>query len=506
MAKYKRSIKGGTFRPEQVSERGESRLQEYADRIAGALRDERDAVISNRNRIADAMKENAQIESQQASTNAKIEQQNVQTQLNDIQTQNAASQRQFEIDNAAQQKMFGTISKLSLTAAEKLQEIEIKRKHEQWNQDYYRTLSLGDNDPNLKYLEGLIKDSQAKQVEGYTELGAALENGADELEVSKIRQQFSDLSYGSKLAVFNKLAKKYPSFANQLFMDSETQYQDSQGNTFTGIEAARNRERTSIVLGSAMQNYMDLNQITGTNPALLQKSGLLDAMLSYNQSSTKTAGGYELEDIKFTERSSLNDKLANAPDSATVKNIIEVEWPAIVAREGGLEAAHNYLTNLFESVDSEGNPVYNEKGLFAAELGPKGKPWGDNWKVRRETIQKTLANARDATFRAQEQRRQNTAIQDYRLRQEELHAQLSEAGARDDLDILATAKKAYSDKYEGFVPPQLLNLERRILAENKQEAEAKLEVVKQLARDGVLTQGKVLSIENPTLRAEGQAL
>ena len=81
MAQFKRSIQPVGFRPEQVSERNISQLQAYSDRIANALREERDAVISNRNRTADAMKENAQIEAQQSATNQKIQQQNLQTQF-----------------------------------------------------------------------------------------------------------------------------------------------------------------------------------------------------------------------------------------------------------------------------------------------------------------------------------------------------------------------------------------------------------------------------------------
>lgn len=505
MAKYKRSIKGGAFRPEQVSERGESRLQEYSDRITGALRDERDAVISNRNRIADAMKENANIESQQASTNAKIQQQNVQTQLNDIQAQNAASQRQFEIDTRAQQQIFSTIADFSLTANKKLTEIEIERLHEKWNQDYYQTISLGDNDPNVRYVEALLRDADAKRVEGYTALNAAKENGADELDLSEAAKRFKELSYGAKLATFSKAGQMYPSYLNQQFMDETTQYTDRDGNTFTGSQASRNAERTSIVAAAAMQRYLDLSRLTGTNPALLQKSGLLNTMLSQNQSVMKTAREANLEDNDFKADSDLNYQLANAPDSATAKRIIETEWVDLVNRKG-LEGAHNYLTELFKTVDLDGNPVYNERALFAAELGPEGRAWGDNWKTRREDIQKNLANARDTVFRQQEQRRQNNAIQDYRSRQDELNEQLSAAGARDDLDIIATAKKAYSDKYEGFIPPQLLNLERRILKENKDEAAQKLEVVTQRARDGLLTQGEVLSIEDPTMRSQAQAL
>jgi len=505
MAKYKRSIKGGTFRPQQASERGEARLQEYSDRIIGALRDERDAVISNRNRIADAMKENAQIESQQASTNAKIQEQNVQTQLNAVQAQNAAAQRQFEIDTRAQQQIFGSVAKFSITAAQKLHEIEVEKQHEKWNQDYFQTLALGDNDPNVRYLEALLTDADAKKVEGYAALSDAKLNGADELDLSEAAQKIKDLSYGAKLALFNKVGSQYQSYLNQQFMDETTQYTDRDGNTFTGNQASRDANRTSIVAAQAMQRYLDLSQLTGTNPALLQKSGLLDKILSVNQSVMKTARENNLEDNNFRADNDFNYQIANAADSATVVRIIETEWIDLVNRKG-FEGAHQYLTELFKSVDIDGNPIYNAESLFAAKLGEKGEAWGDKWSKRKAEIQRALATARTSALNQQEQLMQADAIQHYRSTQSELHEQLSAADPRDDLDILGTAKKAYMDRFEGFVPPQLVELERRVLAENKAEGEAKLEVVKQRARDGLLTQGEVLSIQDPTMRAEAQGL
>lgn len=504
-AKYRRSARGGAFRPEQVSERGESRLQEYSDRITKGLREERDAVISNRNDIANAMKENAQIESQQASTNAKIEQQNLQTKLNDIQAQNDAAMRQFEIDTRAQGQIFKEISDFSLTAGKKLQEIEIERLHEKWNGDFIQTLTLGDNDPNVKFLEALLKDADAKKVEGYTAINAGLADGMDELDASTAAKRIRELSYGTKLALFNKIGQQYPTYLNERFMDDTVQYIDSEGNTFTGNQAARNAERTSIVAGAAMQSYLDLSQLTGTNPALLQKSGLLNTMLSQNQSVMKTARRAQLEDDNFTADTNFNSQIANASDAVSATRVIETEWPDLVNRYG-LEGAHNYLTSLFKTVDSDGNSVYNEQSLFAAKLGPGGKTWGETWDKRREDIQKTLANSRDAAFRQQEQRRQNSAIQAYREIQEDLDSQLAAAGAQEDQDILATAIKGFKDRFEGYVPPQLLDKQRDILNENKQEAEEKLEAVKQLAKDGQLTQGKVLSIQDPAMREEAQKL
>lgn len=506
MAKYRRSAKGASFRPEQVSGQGESRLQEYSDRIIGALREERDAVISNRNDISTAMKENADIESQQFSTNAKIEQKNVQTKLDSVQALNQASMQEFETKTKAQQQIFGTISKFSLTAHKKLQEIEIERLHEQWNNDYFQVLSLGDNDPNVKFVSGLIKDAQAKEVEGYTEINKGLENGLDKFDAVEASKRISSLSYGAKLALFQKVGQQYPSYLKEQFMDSTFQYTDDRdGTKFTGDQASRDPYRASIVAGRAMQSYLDISKLTGTNPALLQKSGLLNSLLSNNQSITKTARDANLQDTNFELDTSFNSRLANASSPEEAVAIIETSWIDLVNRKG-LKGAHDYVTELVKSIDSDGNPIYNEQALFAAKLGPKGATWGDTWDKRREDIQTTIANGRDSAFRNEESRRQTNAIKQYRSIDEDLKAQLAAAGPSDDLDILGTAIKEFKDKYEGYVPPQLLVLQRDISTQNKAEAEANLQVAQQLAADGQLTQGQVFSIQDPTFRAQAQEL
>lgn len=506
MAKYRRSAKGGSFRPEQVSGQGESRLQEYSDRIIGALRDERDAVISNRNDISNAIKENANIESQQFSTNAKIEQQNVQTQLDSVKASNQASMQEFQTKTKAQQQIFGTIADFSLTAHKKLQEIEIERLHEQWNNDYFQVLSLGDNDPNVKFVTGLIKDSQAKEVEAYTEINKSLENGADEFDAVEASKRINSLSYGAKLALFHKVGQQYPSYLKEQFMDSTVQYTDDRdGTTFTGNQASRDPYRAGIVAGKAMQSYLDISQLTGTNPALLQKSGLLNSLLSNNQSITKTARDANLEDTNFELDTSFNSRLANASSPEEAVAIIETSWIDLVNRKG-LKGAHDYVTELVKSIDSDGNPIYNEQALFAAKLGPEGATWGDTWDKRREEIQTTIANGRDTAFNNEETRRQTNAIKQYRSIDENLKAQLAAAGPADDRDIIATAIKEFEDKYEGYVPPQLLNLQRNISTQNKTEAQANLQVAQQLAADGQLTQGQVLSIQDPTMRSQAQEL
>jgi len=506
MAKYRRSARGGAFRPEQISERGESRLQEYADRITKGLREERDAVISNRNDIANAMKENAQIESQQASTNAKIEQQNLQTKLNDIQTQNNAAMRQFELDTRDQGKIFKDISNLSLTASKKLQEIEVERLHEKWKGAYYEVMMLGDNAPSVKAITALMKDQSALNVQAYAKLGEEKEKGANPLEIGILGEQIRNLNYGAKVATFELLGKKYGGLLRNAFLDDTKIYTDSQGNKFTGTQAANDAERTGIVAAATMQQFLDLSKLTGTNPALLQKSGLLGSMLRENQNAIKIAEKHQLANIDYKADVNFNSTLASLKTPAERKAWIEENWPDIVTRKGNFKDAHDYLTKLVQEVDENGAPIYDEQALFSANIGSRGGAFGEDHKERAIEIRKTLANARDSAFRSQESRRQNGAIQDYRSIKAGLLEQLAAGGAREDQDILATAIKEFKDKYEGFVPPQLLDLQRSTLAENKQEAEAKLEAVQQLARDGQLTQGNVLSIEDPSMRAQAQEL
>ena len=502
MAKYRRSARGGSFRPEQVSGQGEARLQEYSNRIVNGLREERDAIISNRNDIADAMKENAQIESDQASTNNKIEQQNLDSKLRAIQAENDASMRQFEINNKAQGEIFRNISNLSLTAGKKLQEIEIERLHEQWKNDYYEVMLLGNNAPSVKALTAGLKESDALTVQADSEVNVLKQNGADPLEISELSKQIRNMSYGTKLATYEVIGRQYGSFLREQLMDDVIEYTDSKGS-FKGNESARNAERAGIVTAASMQRFLDLSNLTGVNPALLQKSGLLDTMLRENQRVMQIAREGQIEDNNTQEDITFKNGFRRGTP-ADQRSFIENNFVSLVNRKG-LKGALDFLTEEAEVVDENGNPLSPPAALLTAKIGSNGEPFEESFPRRAAQIRRTIVNAKNAAFRAEEETRRIQATQAFRSIRDGLVAQLAAAGAREDLDILATAKKELNDRF-GYTPPELTDLERQILTENKQEAQQKLEAVQQLARDGQLTQGAVLSIQDPTMRAQAQEL
>jgi len=506
MAKYRRSARGGSFRPEQVSGQGEARLQEYANRIINGLRDEQEAVISNRNTIADAMKENAEIESKQASTNAKIEQQNLQNKLDAIQAQSAAAMQQFEIDTKASGEIFKNISNLSLTAGKKLQEIEIERLQEKWKNDQAEVLLLGDNHPAVKALDGMIKESDALLVQGQAQVYEAQQNGANPLEISKLSEMLRTMSYGAKLGVYGLIGKKYPSFLREKFLDDTQVYTDSQGKQFKGNEAARDPEKANIVVAAAYDQFLELSELKGTNPALLQKSGLLDSMMLTHQQVIRTAEKGKIEDNDTKADYEYTSGYTNLKDDVSaLTDFIQKNWISMVTRKG-FKGALDFLTEFQKQTDESGEPVNPAAALFSARIGPNGKTFEESFPTRVAEIRKALVNAKSQAFRMEEENNRQNAILDFRAVESDLIAQLAAASPSEDRNILATAIAESRKRNNGQVARQLLDLQQANLAQNKQEAEAKFTAIQDLARAGMLKQGDVLGISDPALRAQAQNL
>lgn len=516
MTKYKRSIKGGSFRPEQVSTKGEARLTEYANRLAGALREERDAVISNRDRISKSMGEASKIESDQLERDRRIEQQNTQNKIDAAQQQNQQAMKQYEAEAAASEKIYGTLASLSSTASTKLQEIEVSKLHEQWNQDYADVIILGDDAPAVKQVKALIAESTAKQVEAVAALQDSKNAGAPEIEISEAGERIRELSYGAKLATYRQLGEQYHTFLKDAFLDDTFEYKDSQGNTFTGSQAARNRERSGIVAAESMQRYLTLNGLVGTNPALLQTSGLLDTMLGQNQQMNKTAETGQKEDIDAKADLAFNHTLGavHNPKSETYDlpaavRYIESQWPDLVLRKGTLGAL-DYITDLAKVVDENGDPVYPIDALEKAMLTVDGQPaitFGQR-RGRMASILRAHREAKEADFSAQDRGNKRAAKELY----DKMYREALQKGLLSDpdkaADFYATTEQLLRSNTDTgqIVPSQLHSDREKATRQSAAEDKTRFEMVQNLARAGTLTQSHVNNINNPEIRAAAQAL
>lgn len=458
MAQFRRSIQPTGFRPEQVSEKNVSRLQEYSDRISSALREERDAVMSDRNRTADAMRENARIEAEQSATNQRIQDKNLETQLNQQKQLAQQSLDEFDRKNQESQKFFSTVASFSTTAAQKLKEQEVARNQKQYDNDLAEIMLLGENSPLYKSINALALDTNVEMLKANTELAQAQERGLDPIVANKYARTFSELSPGYKEGYLKILANKYGAFL------SDQAIADKTG-------ASRDRDKAGVFAASKLDEFMKIQGVKGINPALLKKSGFLDTTISFNQRFTDAAGKAQLEDDAVEHQGKFNATLSgfkDNPESAT--SFIQVEWPDL-QRRYGLKGALDYLEGLATQVDSDGKPLYNTAAIMAAKVGPKGETFGEYWPNRREQVEIKLAQGANAAGRladATRDREANEYVRNAIL--PAIKDLLIKARSSEDESILATAEQQILDKTGGFLPKSWIDFKKTIQSQNKEEA------------------------------------
>lgn len=506
MAKFKRSIQESGFRPEQISERNVSQLQEYSNRIINSLKDERDAVISNRNEISSAMKENAQIETRQAETNQRIQEQNIKTQLKAQQDLSAKSFKEFETKTLETQKLFGTFADLSLTASKKLREIEVEKIEQKDKAQAAEILMMGDNHPAVKALKALKHDAQIEELDAKVKVAQAREQGADPISADEALKQLNALGYHAKTAILTNVSKQWRGYLTEALISEDKKYINPKtGERFSGLDASGNQYLAQIVASQELEQFEKVNGIAGQLAALKQESGYYDSVFNTTQSFLNVASQTQHANFKQEELQSFRFKLKNAKNSAEAQRIVELEFPTLRSLFGN-EEAHNILQETGSEVDIDGNPVYNLAGIQAARLGPKGEAWGEYWEQRATKARRAQIQGFNSATSAAESNKMNKSIQDFNRIRPGLLEQLAAASARDDLSILDTAEKQLFDRNNGYVPKAFSDLKAQILKENKTESENKAALVEEKIRNGTATQGDVLSIADPTIRANTQKL
>jgi murein DD-endopeptidase MepM/ murein hydrolase activator NlpD len=444
-------------------------LDQYSNRIINALKQERDAVTSNRNDIANAMQTNAKIEADQAATNQKIAQQNLDTQLRDQQNLSKAALDNYSRQVEATQKLVGTVAGLSLTAAKKFREIEIEKLEQKDKAEAAEILVMGDNHPAVKALKALKYDVQAEEVRGKNEIAKAREAGADRLAADEALGRLNQLGYHAKTSLLTHVGNQWGAYLREALISDKVYTHRETGKQFTGIDANANQ---GLALELAAQELVQFEKINGI------------------------AGQHFKQDFL----QSFRFKLKNAKDAKTVQDIVEADFQSLRSLFGN-EGAHEILQNTGAEVDIDGKPVYNLAGIEAARLGPNGETWGEYWSKRSTAARKGLVDGRASAIQSDAKLRSANAEADYQRIRPGLLQQLAAAGPKDDLSILETAHKQLFDRNGGVVPKSFTDLQAQILKENKTESENKAALLADKIQKGIATRGEVMSIADPTIRA-----
>lgn len=465
MAKFKRSFKPGGFRPEQAGDGGEARMREYSNRIIQGLKEERDAIVSDRNRTAAVLRENSQIESKQRDANAKIEQANIQRELDE---QRAISQRalqEFQTKTEASKKIYDAFSSLSLTASKKFAELEVQALEQQSQQEKAEILSLGYNHPLVKNIAALRQDMRIEELEGSTQAGIAFSRGEiSELEYTELMKQLNKLTPGGKSAVLNLLGQQFASFYTQKL------------NTDEGRSVAGDQQATLEFGQRVLAEWEQINGISGINAALKQDSGYYDKVFNTLQTSSTKAGQIQTQNNKTEWLDSQRFAIQNARSDADAVAELEKMWPTMVAYLG-TEGAHEQLKEWFSVFNAKtGRAGLNLNILKNANLGlsDKKRTYGEYWPNRITAIENILVDAQDAKARQQEQRRSQKSVQVFRSWQAKNAEQMAGMSATERHNYLISLRDQFNQD-PTIDPPRQLNNEiaqaQALLARDVQEDE-----------------------------------
>ena len=180
---YQRAAKAGGYRPQQVDERNIARMREETARQIDGMRQVANAEIESRREVARVMKEEAAYTKGAQERNFQIQTQNSQREIQGLQAQAARDQQQAVINQKATQSIFESISSLSSTASDYVNQMYKQEEQKDFNNKMTQGLD-GETQIFRDYQDAKAREAEIAKLGG---VQAAEANGADPLVSAKLK-------------------------------------------------------------------------------------------------------------------------------------------------------------------------------------------------------------------------------------------------------------------------------------------------------------------------------
>lgn len=370
MAQYRKSARRRGFAAESVSSAALNQIDRQTDRMVSGLREQRDAILSDRNTHLTAMEENARIEKEQAQTNQYISEQNAQTRQKELLNQREQALNQYKLKSETTQAFFNSIAKFSEAAGVRALEIE-KEREEKKNDELAKRIAVeGDNNEYVKKWKALQLEAEEQHIVASGELAKAAKQGVDQNEISKLGAWFIKLHPKVQNALMQHQARGLPSFINS---QADKEFVDSKGQTYKVSERFTSQERINQVHDELTKEYLVKIGIKGKGAEFRWASGFAPSIQQIREAELRTAKLRET-DIANAEYESNFTRAVTTLKGAELTNFVKT-----MSRGGraqlGPEGYDKLLIKLARYVDPKtGEPRINIEDVIAGVEGPDGAP------------------------------------------------------------------------------------------------------------------------------------
>ena len=481
--KFRRSAQSIGFKPIRVSGSEIANMRAESARMASSMRDARNAEISERQRQLDAMKEGQQIEASRRQINTSIITQNAQKEADKLRLEADTKRKQLEANQEAASEMFKSISNLSKTAIEKVQEIDEAR----FEEDRLRAFELAK--------AGVLSPELIKQIQGEAELQAVEQERLGQIDEAAATGSIDSLT-ASKLKSMSSGTRLGLEQGAGVYLLTEVYRQKLQKALAENPNMSS--EETAVFMAQFYRDFLtDPENVVNGKPLIdikpeLLRTGTAEVQRLHQGIQTKARAKEEKE---LAEMRYDNAQTILTQNPAQFADNIQTSFQTWKSDYGNKVALKTY-ESLATMRKPNGEFMFTMEQLGSADLKGNGKSFANEWPGRWGDMLQARTNA-DTQQRQADMARDGLAFKEAeQLAIQRLTDNPSQAAA--DLAV-----KTFRETY-GRVPQSILKFQ----ASYTLEAEAKARQIEQLEAipDGFITQEAVdaLSFLDPAAATQLQ--
>lgn len=370
MAQYRKSARRRGFAAESVSSAALNQIDRQTDRMVSGLREQRDAILSDRSAYLTVMEENARIEKEQAQTNQYISEQNAQTRQKELLNQREQALNQYKLKSETTQAFFNSIAKFSEAAGVRALEIE-KEREEKENDELAKRIAVeGDNNAHVKKWKALQLEAEEQHIVASGELAKAAKQGVDQNEISKLGAWFMSLNPKVQNALMQYQARGLPSFINS---QADREFVDSKGQTYKVSERFTSQERINQVHDELTLEYLGKIGISGKGAEFRWASGFAPSIQQIRESELRTAKARETDQYQAEYEAKMTTAVSSLKGTE-LTNFIKQNGRGARAVLGN-DRFDKLLNTFARSVDPKtGELRFDVESIIAGVEGPDGAP------------------------------------------------------------------------------------------------------------------------------------
>lgn len=372
--RYQPATKTKGFQPIQLTTAGISRMREETNRVVQGMEKNLAAEQRQRQENLQAMQDNAAYTERITKENRAIEVQNLKNEELSIAQTAQRDQQQAQYNADAAQTILSSLSDFSTTIAK-----ESARRTAEQLKDQTNLAAAVDTSSILPEIIEAYKQGEASLLKGgminTTELMAEGAQNGEPLSktLEKIAAEAGLGAVGRK-ALLNRLyGEVHGTFVSNAFTDTEKKY-EINGVKFSGIEAARDPEKTAIVQSDINTKLVDFFR---SSYGITESLYFTDGKTTAQKRDAIIRDRSEVNKQKF-EKEIILQKAADIALGGTTNNYTAAY--ELAKTIGGYTEGHQFLTNQigFAETDAQveaiGNIITDDGRLYKDRFPNKFKP------------------------------------------------------------------------------------------------------------------------------------